>query len=120
MAVIQRADGTQFVIRCYRETLSLSNITLFKQHAFLISEMHGYFSKFLPAKSGKNIESVFSTDAGFLLAELIWYHFGKPANMIYCERIDAEHYLTVIVRDELIYTDGNLEQIELIEELAAA
>ncbi len=120
MAVIQRADEKQFVVRCYRETLSLKNTTLFKQHAFLISEMHGYFAKFLPGHGSKNIESVFSTDAGFLLAELAWYHLGKPTNMIYCEKLSPEEYICVIVRDGLIYTDGALGPLELQEELAAA
>ncbi|MCD6047149.1 MAG: hypothetical protein K0S08_796 [Gammaproteobacteria bacterium] len=121
MAIIQRNDGIQFIVRCYRETLSLSNTTLFKQHAFLISEMHGYFAKFLPGLGGgKKIESVFSTDPGFLFAEMAWHHFNKPTNMIFCEQLHEGHFLTVIVRDGLIFTDGDLNAQELLEELAAA
>jgi hypothetical protein len=83
--------------------------------------MHGYFAKFLPGLGGgKKIESVFSTDPGFLFAEMAWHHFNKPTNMIFCEQLHEGHFLAVIVRDGLIFTDGDLSSQELLEELAAA
>ncbi len=120
MAILQRADGIQFAIRCYRETLSLSSVRVFRHAAFLLSDEHGYFVRFLASKAARTVEGIFSTDAGYLLAELIWNHFEKPANLIYCEKLAEDQYLTVIVRDSLIYTDGNLNGAELAEEIAFA
>ena len=120
MAIIQRSDGIQFAIRCYRETLSLVNTRILRHEAFRLSEEHGYFTRFLRSKAPRTSEAVFSTDSGYLLAELIWSYFEKPANLIFCEKLGEEQYLTVIVRDSLVYTDGNLNQAELAEELAFA
>lgn len=115
MAVVQRSDGAQFVVHCYRETLSTANTTLFKQQAYALSEQHGYFARFFP-HLGNNVESTFASDAGYLLAESVWQALKKPPHMVYCEKFNDE-YFCVLVKDSLIYLEGKFSRNILIEEL---
>lgn len=118
MPVIRRDDGIQFAIQTYRELLSAKSLSLLKNEIRLLSQQHGEYIRLF--RSSKNaIEAVFSRDPGFLLGESIWYYFGRPANLIYCEELPgAQQALVIVVKSSTIYLDTKIPYSSLIDEFA--
>ncbi len=118
MSVLLRGDLTPFVLRPYRETIQMSGHSLFKKEIRLLSENYGNYARFFKQPDG-SYEGVFSHDAGYLLGDLIWQHFAKPDNLIYCEELpEAGYTLMVIVIDGKVFLDNKINHRDLLEELA--
>lgn len=118
MPVIRRDDGIQFAIQTYRELLSSKSASLLKSEIRLLSQQHGeYVRLFRDTKN--SIEAVFSRDPGFLLGESIWYYFGRPSDLIYCEALpDSQQALVVVVKSSTIYLDTKIPYASLIDEFS--
>lgn len=116
MAVIRREDGVQFVVQSYRELLTQKNPALLKNEIRFIGKTNGDYARLFKQRENQ-FEAVFSRDPGYLLGETIWYHFGKPADLIYCEALpDEQHALVVIVRSGSVYLDAKLPLAGLQDE----
>jgi hypothetical protein len=116
MAVIRREDGIQFVVQSYRELLTQKNPALLKNEIRLIGKSNGDYARLFKQREGQ-YEAVFSRDPGYLLGEAVWYHFGKPADLIYCEALpDQQYAIVVIVRAGSVYLDAKLPLAGLQDE----
>lgn len=116
MPVLTRDDGAQFAVYTYRETLSTKNIAMLRREAMIISRENGQFARFFTLISGE-VEAVFSRDPGYLLGELVWQHFDKPLDLIYCEALDdGENALLIVVRGGSVYLDAELPIVNLADE----
>lgn len=119
MAVLYRADGARFAIRSYRESITPKKASLLRKELFLLSQTHGHFARFMRQRDGR-IESVFSRDSAYLLGETVWYYFGAPADLIYCEVLPGEtEAILVVVRGGSVYLDARFSFEELQDELKA-
>ncbi|MDF2867981.1 MAG: hypothetical protein K0S11_1451 [Gammaproteobacteria bacterium] len=116
MAVIRREDGVQFVVQSYRELLTQKNPALLKNEIRFIGKTNGDYARLFKQRENQ-YEAVFSRDPGYLLGETVWYYFGKPADLIYCEALpDEQHAVVVIVRSGSIYLDAKLPLAGLQDE----
>lgn len=119
MSIITRDDKEQFVVQPYRELLSLRTASLLKKEIRLLAQQNGAFVRLFKQPNGR-FEAVFSRDPGYLMAEMIWNHLGKPADMIYCEALaDEKNAIVVIVRAGMVLFDARLPITTLAEELSA-
>lgn len=120
MTVLRREDGAVFVLQPYRESLSLRNTSLLKKEIRHLAEMHGDNVRLFRHENGfTKYEGVFSRDTGYLLGENVWHHFEEPEQLIYCEAVNEQQVLLVIVRDGEVYLDNKLSLEELHDELTA-
>src|SRR5690348_14432 len=117
MRILIREDGTQFILQPYRERLVIKSTALLKREIFLLSQNHGVYSRIYKQPYGY-YEGVFAHDPGCLLGETIWYHFGKPENLLYCETLPDDKVLVVVVRDNSVYLDTVIAKTDLKEELS--
>ena len=119
MSILLRDDSTQFVVQPYRELLTYRTGNLLKREVRILAEQNGMFARLFRVDR-THFEVVFSRDAGYLLAETIWNHLGKPADMLYCEALpDGKSALVIIVRAGTILFDAKLALINLVDELSA-
>jgi hypothetical protein len=119
MAVIRREDGVQFAVQSYRELMKQTNPGLLKNELRLISKTNGEFVRLFKQQEDQ-YEAVFSREPGYLLGETVWYYFGKPANLIYCEALpDGINAILVIVRAGTVYLDAKLPLTGLRDEFLA-
>ena len=112
MSIQKRDDGVQFVVQAYRQALSS------RQELSLLSNQQGSYV-YLSKQNNNKWTAVFSEQPGYLLGESMWYFFGQPENLIFCEALpDSEYILLVVVRENQIYCDlkitGNRLRAELL------
>lgn len=116
MPTIRRADGAQFVIQTYRETLNIPKPSLLKSEVRMLAQNHGQYVK-LFKQNQKHTEAVFSTDPGYLLAETVWQYFGKPPDFIYCETLHEKNYaLVVVIKNTNVYLDAKIPFSSIADE----
>ncbi|MBI5447479.1 MAG: hypothetical protein HY939_01965 [Gammaproteobacteria bacterium] len=120
MTVLTRDDGTQFAINSYRETLVVKKTSILKKEIRTLSHIHGKFAKFRYRDERQRIEAAFSSDQGYILGLLIWRHFNKPSNFIYCEALPhSENAILVIMHDLSFYLETEIPKANIITELAS-
>jgi hypothetical protein len=117
MPTIRRDDGAQFVIQSYREILNAKKKSALKREMRLLAKHHGeHVAVFKQANN--QLEAALAREPGFLLGEAIWFHFGKPDDLIYCEATaDKQHALIVIVKSGSVYLDAKIALTDLYNEL---
>ena len=114
MPQILRHDGVPFVVYTYRELVTAKKYSLLKRELEMLGREHGDNARFYVYPDG-DLEAIFSKDAGYLLGENIWQHFGNPADLIYCEALaDGENALLVIVKQGSVYLDAQLPLTNLL------
>lgn len=119
MPVLRREDGVQFVLQPYRELLSMQSRGLLKQELHFLGQNYGMYARVF-SQPDKRFEAVFSHDPGYLLGEMVWNHFGRPVNLIYCEALpDSEEILLIMVRDGNVFLDARVDALQLQEEITA-
>lgn len=116
MPTITRGDNTEFIVQPYRERLNLKNYTILKREIRYLAQINGQFVRLFKMGNGM-YETVFSHDPGFLLGESIWQYFGKPENLLYCEELNQEEVLLVLIRSGSVYLDGKYLKTAIKEEL---
>ncbi len=117
MPVLTRADGKQFAVYTYRETLSSKSTAILRREAMMLARENGQYARFFAIETGE-VEAIFSRDPGYLLAETVWQHFGNPVDMVYCETLaGTDNALLVVIRGGNVYLDAELPVINLADEL---
>jgi hypothetical protein len=119
MAVITRSDNAEFIAQAYREFFSVRKFNLLKRQVRDLAHNNGQFVRIM-RRAGGQYEVVFSFDPGFLLGESMASYFDHPKNLIYCEAINQEEVLCVVINNYSVYIDGKFKYSELEEELALA
>ncbi len=118
MPIIRRDDGIQFAIQTYREKLSVKSASLLKNEIRLLSENHGEFVRIFRINT-KEVEAVFSRDPGFLLAESIWYFYGRPNDLIFVEALpDLRQAIVVVIKSKSVYLDARIPYDSIADEFA--
>lgn len=117
MATVTRADNTEFIAQPYREQLSIRNYNILKREVQHLAQVNGQFVRLFKLTSG-NYEAVFSHDPGFLLGESVWHYFGKPDNLLYCEELNKDEVLLVLVRSGAVFLDGKYSKSAIKDELS--
>jgi len=119
MPTLRRDDGIQFVTQSYRELLTGRRLSVLRSKVRSLAIKHGEYVRLFKQDVGK-FDAVFSREAGYLLGETVWYHFGKPANMIFCEALpEKQQALLVVVRSNSVYIDTKLSYAAIIDECAS-
>jgi hypothetical protein len=117
VGVLYRNDGTPFIAQAYRELLVSSKRSLLFHEIRVLVEQHGQYLH-LYKKNIDQLEVAFSQEPGYLLGESIWYYFGKPQHLIYCEALESDsQVLLVIIREGAVYLDIKLPHHQLKDEL---
>ncbi len=117
MFMIQRDDGSQFVIHAYRELLIGKKKTLIAKKVNMLAQQHGKFVH-LSQKGHARYEAVFSTKSGFLLGESIKHYFNHAQNLIFCEHLSQQQkYLLVVIRGGSVYLDNIISSENIKTEL---
>ncbi|OGT67390.1 MAG: hypothetical protein A3J38_04885 [Gammaproteobacteria bacterium RIFCSPHIGHO2_12_FULL_45_9] len=118
MSTLTRADGVQFVVHPYRDSLRPEKKTLLLlQRIRAISEEQGAFVH-LFKRDNQEIEAVFSREPGYLLGESVRYYFHQARNLIFCERLEANTLLVVVVQSGTVFLDMTIQPALLKRELA--
>lgn len=116
MPIIIRDDGTPFVYYTTRESILEKKPALMKQEIRELQAENGNYARFFVQMTG-DVEAVFSTEPGYLLAESIWDYFNQPQDMIFCEELpDGEKAILVVVRDGRVYFDAIMPIVNLVDE----
>lgn len=116
MIVVDRQDGLKFIVQAYRETLSRQPRRSVMQDIRLLAKHHGPFTSLY--SHNKEIESAFSSEAGYLLGECVWDYFGRPDYLIYCEALgERADCLLVVIREGRVYLDMKLLSSDVHKEL---
>lgn len=118
MALLERQDGVPFAVYTYREVVMSKKASLLKQEFAMLSEEHGEYARIFVLPSG-DYEAVFSKDSGYLLGETVWDYFSRPYDFIYCEALDDEYAILVVVRAGSVYLDARLPLAHLQDEFIA-
>lgn len=119
MPTLRRDDGIQFVIQSYRELLTGKGTGALKRKIRSLAIKHGEFVRLFKQDAGK-FDAVFSREAGYLLGETVWHHFGKPMNMIFCEALpEKQQALLVVIRSGSVYLDTKTSYANLLDEFAS-
>ncbi len=118
MTILNKPDGTQFIVQAYRERLALGKRSALVQKLRALAEQHGQYLLLLPMPQ-RTLEVVFSKDPGYLLAETVWNYFERPNNLIFCERLSKDHnqVLLIAIRDGEVYLDTQIENEKIKTEL---
>jgi hypothetical protein len=118
MTQITRYDDVEFVVLTYRELLTAATPSMMKREIQLLATENGQYVKCFQREQG--VETVFSKDGGYLLAELVWDFFGKPDNLIYCEELPkGTNAVLVVIRGGTVFIDTEINKRNLMDELAA-
>jgi hypothetical protein len=117
MPILRREDGTKFAVQTYRELLTFKKPSLLRNEVRILAQDHGEYLRIF-VQPNKQLEAVFSSEAGYLLAESIWYYVAKPNSMLYCEELAGKQVIVVVVRNGTIYLDAVLPVNEVMGELA--
>jgi hypothetical protein len=117
MPILRRDDGAKFAVQTYRELLTLKKASLLRNEVRILAQDHGEYIRIL-VQTNKQLEIIFSTEPGFLLAESVWYHLGKPSNLLYSEVLPGKQVVLVVVRNGTIYLDVVLPKNEVLAELS--
>lgn len=117
MPYISREDGTHFVIPSYRDVLTARQASVLQKEINALSQNYGEHIT-IQRKGVGQYEVAFSPDVGYLFGETVWHHFGRPADLVYCEEVPNtfEVYL-VIVKGGSVYLDGSFPKDSISEEL---
>ncbi|MGB6976787.1 MAG: hypothetical protein WBE18_04960 [Gammaproteobacteria bacterium] len=118
MPILRREDGTKFAVQTYRELLTFKKSSLLRNEVRILAQDHGEYIRIF-VQTNKQLEAVFSSEPGYLLAESVWYYVGKPTNMLYCEALAAKQVIVVVVRNSIIYLDAVLPNNEVVGELSS-
>lgn len=116
MSILTREDGTQFVLRSYRELIAQKNTALIKNELRLLAQSNGQFARVHKHSSG-SYEAAFSPEPGYLFGETVWAHFSRQKNVLYCEKLAESDYVLVVVKDGIIHIDAQFSLQELSDEL---
>jgi hypothetical protein len=116
MSVLKIQDSFNFILQPYRETLTMKSSALLRKEIRYLSEQYGEYVRLFKIKG--EFEAVFSKEPGYLLGEMIWHYFHHIDDMIYCEVLNANEIILVVVRDGKIYLDAKLTLALFQEELA--
>lgn len=118
MTQITRHDDVEFVVLAYRELLTAATPSMMKREINLLATENGQYVKCFERAQG--VETVFSKDAGYLLAESVWDFLGKPDNLIYCEELPkGTNAVLVVIRGGTVFVDTEVNKRNLMDELAA-
>ncbi|MCD6055047.1 MAG: hypothetical protein K0R12_9 [Gammaproteobacteria bacterium] len=118
MPVLVRDDGSQFITRAYRETLSFKKFALLKREVLMLERDNGHFLRLFVQPNG-DMEAVFSHEEGYLLGETVWHFFEKPENLIYCEILGGiEQAILVVVRQGKVFLDAKVPVAHLPDEFS--
>ena len=117
MPVLVRSDGARFITRAYRELLSAKKFSLLKKEVTFLQRDQGNFVSLFPRGAGEEIEAIFSHEQGYLLGETVWHFFDQVDNLIYCERIESDTVVLVIVREGAVFLDAGLIPSQIVDEL---
>ncbi len=117
MAIINRPDGSQFIVQAYRESLSVSKKSLLAQDIKRLSEQHGQYA-LINCNQGADSESsfmnaIFASKSAYLFAECMWEYLHRPENLVYCEALGDGRLILVVVRDAQILVDNIISQENL-------
>src|SRR5437868_5376483 len=118
MTLLIRDDGTRFILRAYRERITIAKKSLLRHRIELLAEQHGSYAN-LSQVNSTELEIALAFETGFLLGDAIWSYFDKAPNLIFCERLPGEdqNLLVIVVRAGSIYLDTQLTDEELAGEL---
>jgi hypothetical protein len=118
MTQIIRYDDVEFVVLTYRELLTAATPGMMKREIQLLATENGQYVKCFPREQG--VETVFSKDKGYLLAESVWDIFGQPDNLIYCEALpNNTSAVLVVIRGGTVFLDTEINLRNLMNELMA-
>ena len=119
MSILVREDGVCFVLNAYRERFAFAKRSLLIHRIRLLAEQHGEYIQIAAIPGENSLEITFSQQPGYLLGDIIWHHFGKPYNLIYCQRLikDSTQVLLIIIRDGSIFLDTQIPQELITNEL---
>lgn len=105
MPILNRKDGTTFVIQPYREVIIGENKQDLIQRVRVLSRKYGTFVRFYK-KGVLHHDAVFSFYQGYLLAESIKHYFNSVSNLIFCEGIShSKEFLFVVIRSGIVIVD---------------
>lgn len=118
MTQIIRYDDVEFVVLTYRELLTAATPSMMKREIQLLATENGQYVKCFQREQG--VETVFSKDKGYLLAESVWDFFGKPDNLIYCEELpNGTQAALVVIRGGTVFLDTEVNLRNIMDELMA-
>ncbi len=118
MPVLIRDDGVEFVVRAYRELLAAKKSSLVKREIQLLQHNNGDYLRLFLQPDG-DYEAVFSHEEGYLLGETVWHYFDRPDDLIYCEALDDDTAILVVVRAGNVFLDAQVPVANLIDEFAS-
>ncbi len=118
MTQIIRYDDVEFVVLTYRELLTAATPGMMKREIQLLATENGQYVKCFQREQG--VETVFSKDKGYLLAESVWDFFDQPDNLIYCEELPSgTQAALVVIRGGTVFLDTEVNMRNLMDELMA-
>lgn len=115
MTQLSRYDDVQFVVLTYRELLTAASASVMKREIQLLATENGQYVKCFEREQG--VETVFSRDNGYLLAESVWDYFGQPENLIYCEELPNGNAVLVVIRGGTVFLDTEVGLRNVMDEL---